>query len=125
MTAPLPLPLAVDEPARRRLGLFTTADLAARGVTEREVRTAVRTGAWVRLRTGVFVSAADLAEVDRSDRRHGLEALAVVAGLARPSAVLSRECAAWVWGLPRPRTATPVTVHLTDPHHWRQGVAGG
>lgn len=120
MTTPVHLPLAVDEPARRRLGLFTTADLAARGVTEREVRTAIRTGAWVRLRTGVFVSATDLAEVERSDRRPGLEALAVMAGLTRPSAVLSRDSAAWVWGLPRPRTA-PVGVHLTDPHHWRRG----
>ncbi|TFV52149.1 hypothetical protein E4P43_07685 [Blastococcus sp. TF02A-35] len=115
------VPLAVDEPARRRLGIFTTADLARRGVTEREVRTATRTGAWVRLRTGVFVSAGDLAEVERSDRRPGLEALAVMAGLARPSAVLSRDTAAWVWGLPRPRTTAPVGVHLTDPHTWRRG----
>ncbi|NEK86691.1 type IV toxin-antitoxin system AbiEi family antitoxin domain-containing protein [Blastococcus saxobsidens] len=121
MTTHLQVPLAVDEPARRRLGIFTTADLAGRGVTEREVRTAIRSGAWVRLRTGVFVSAADLAEVERSDRRPGLEALAVMAGLARPSAVLSRDSAAWVWGLPRPRTAGAVGVHLTDPHRWRRG----
>ncbi|MGY2004966.1 type IV toxin-antitoxin system AbiEi family antitoxin domain-containing protein [Blastococcus sp. SYSU DS1024] len=120
MTTHLHVPLAVDEPARRRLGIFTTADLAARGVTEREVRTATRTGAWVRLRTGVFVSAADLAEVERTDRRPGLEALAVTTALARPSAVLSRDSAAWVWGLPRPFPA-PVAVHLTDPHHWRRG----
>ncbi|WP_236829529.1 type IV toxin-antitoxin system AbiEi family antitoxin domain-containing protein [Blastococcus sp. KM273128] len=119
MTTHLPVPLAVDHPARRRLGLFTTSDLAARGVTEREVRTAVRTGAWVRLRTGVFVSAADLAEVEGSDRRPGLDALAVAAGLDRPCAVLSRDTAAWVWGLPRPRGAS-AAVHLTDPHHWRR-----
>jgi hypothetical protein len=116
----LAVPLAVAEPARRRLGIFTTADLAARGVGEREVRTAVRSGTWVRLRTGVFVTAVDLAEVERTGRRPGLDALAVLSGLARPTAVLSGPTAAWVWGLPRPRSEPPV-VHLTDPHRWRRG----
>ena len=114
------MPLAVAEPARRRLGIFTTGDLAARGVSEREVRTAVRAGAWIRLRTGVFVSAADLAEVERTDRRPGLEALAVTTSLGRDSAALSGATAAWVWGLPRPR-GSQATVHLTDPHRWRRG----
>src|SRR4051794_34434848 len=71
------VPLAVAEPARRRLGIFTTADLAERGVSTAEIGTAVRRGTWVRLRTGVFVSADDLAEVERTDRRPGLDALAV------------------------------------------------
>jgi hypothetical protein len=118
--SPPPLPLAVAEPARRRLGIFTTAELAAQGVTEREVRTAIRTGTWVRLRTGVFVSADDLAEVRRTERRPGLDALAVTTSLDRPSAVLSGTTAAWVWGLPRPRNA-PHVVHLTDPERWRHG----
>lgn len=120
VTTQLAVPLAVAEPARWRLGIFTTADLAARGVTEREVRTAVRTGAWVRLRTGVFVRADDLAEVQRTGRRPGLDALAVTTVLDRPSAVLSGATAAWVWGLPRPRGATRV-VQLTDPQRWRRG----
>ena len=120
MSADLVAPLAVAEPARRRLGIFTTADLAAQGVSEREVRTAVRSGAWVRLRTGVFVRADDLAEIDRTGRRPGLDALAVTASMGRPSAVLSGTTAAWVWGLPRPRAGMGV-VHLTDPHRWRRG----
>ncbi|WP_246625828.1 type IV toxin-antitoxin system AbiEi family antitoxin domain-containing protein [Modestobacter italicus] len=120
MTVSVPVPMAVDEPGRRRLGVFTTAELAAAGIGESEVRTAVRAGTWVRLRTGVFITAADLAEVDRTGRRPGLDALAVTAGLARPSAVLSGATAAWVWGLPRPR-AVPPTVELTDPHRWRRG----
>ncbi|MGY2081530.1 type IV toxin-antitoxin system AbiEi family antitoxin domain-containing protein [Modestobacter sp. SYSU DS0657] len=120
MTAPLPVPLAVAEPGRRRLGLFRTAELAAAGIGESEVRRAVRSGAWVRLRTGVFITAVDLAEVERTGRRPGLDALAVLAGLERPSAVLSGATAAWVWGLPQP-PSTPMTVHLTDPHHWRRG----
>jgi hypothetical protein len=114
------IPMAVAEPARRRLGVFTTSELVAQGVREKEVRTAIRTGAWIRLRTGVFVTATDLDEVQRTGRRHGLDALAVTTGLARPSAVLSAGTAAWVWGLPHPRQATDV-VHLTDPHRWRRG----
>ena len=120
MTLRCPVPLAVAEPARRRLGIFTTADLAAQGVSEREVRTAVRSGTWVRLRTGVFVRAEDLAEVQRTGRRTGLDALAVMTSLDRSSAVLSGATAAWIWGLPRPRRGTE-TVHLTDPYRWRRG----
>ena len=44
MTTDVTVSLAVSEPARRRLGIFTTADLALRGVSEREIRTAVRAG---------------------------------------------------------------------------------
>jgi hypothetical protein len=117
---PLRLPIAVDEPARSRLGIFTTTDLLARGIGESEIRTAVRAGTWVRLRTGVFVTARDLAEVEATGRRPGLDALAVTISLGRPSAVLSGSTAAWVWGLPRPRQAADV-VHLTDPHRWRRG----
>lgn len=80
----------------------------------------MRTGTWVRLRTGVFVTAGDLAEVERTRRRPGLDALAVTTSLGRPSAVLSGATAAWVWGLPRPRAAEPV-VELTDPDRWRRG----
>lgn len=112
--------MAVTEPARRRLGTFTTADLDQRGVSQREVATAVRSGAWVRLRPGVFVGAADLAEVERTGRRPGLEALAVAASLDRASAVFSGATAAWVWGLPLP-TSEPRVVQLTDAHRWRRG----
>jgi hypothetical protein len=38
----------------------------------------------------------------------------------RPSAVLSGATAAWVWGLPRPRSSSSI-VRLTDPHHRRRG----
>ncbi|MFQ1000836.1 hypothetical protein [Modestobacter sp. SSW1-42] len=116
----LPVPLAVAERGRRQLGIFTTADLTVAGVGESEVRTAVRTGTWVRLRCGVFVSARDLAEVERTGRRPGLDALAVTHAMDRPSAVLSGATAAWVWGLPRPRRVEPL-VELTDPHRWRRG----
>lgn len=114
------LPTAVDGGARSRLGVVTTADLHGAGVTEKEVRTAIRSGAWVRLRTGVFVTAADLAEVESTGRRHGLDALAVLASLDRPTAVLAGESAAWVWGLPQPAGAT-AAVQLVDPDRYRSG----
>ena len=105
---------------RSRLGVFTTAELAAHGIGESEVRTAVRSGWWVRLRTGVFVSSGDLAEIERTGRRPGLDAIAVTTSLDRPSAVLSGATAAWVWGLPRPASVA-TTVELTDPERWRSG----
>ncbi len=120
MTALLPKPLAVDTPARRRLGLFTTADLQAAGMTAKEVRTAVGSGAWTRLRRGVFVATDDLRQVTADGRRPALDALAVLASLDRPTTVLGGETAAWLWGLPQPR-ATPPTVHLVDPHRYRSG----
>jgi hypothetical protein len=63
-------------------------------VTEQEVRTATRIGGWVRVRPGVFVSAGDLAEVERTRRRPGLDALAVTTVLDRPSAVRTGGAAA-------------------------------
>ena len=60
------------------------------------------------------MTAADLAEIERTGRRPGLDALAVTTSLDRSSAVLSGATAAWVWGLPRP-TGGPPIVHLTDP----------
>ena len=68
----------------------------------------------------MFVSATDLAEVERTGRRPGLDALGVTTSLDRSSAVLSGATAAWVWGLPRPRAGSS-TVHLTDPYRWRRG----
>lgn len=120
MRASSSLPLAVDAPARHRLGIFTTTELRNQGVTVAEVRSAVRTGAWIRLRSGVFVTREDLAEVDRTQRRPGLDALAVTTALARPGAALSHDTAGWVWGLPRSRDVAS-TVRLTDPFHWRSG----
>ena len=115
------VPLAADLPVRRRLGVIATAGLTAVGVSKNEIAGAVRRGSWVRLRPGVLVTAADLAEVERTGRRPGLDALAVTTALDRPSAVLSGATAAWVWGLPRPRSAR-AGVELTDPHRWRRGA---
>jgi hypothetical protein len=119
---PLRLPIAVDEPARSRLGIFTTTDLLARGIGESEIRTAVRAGTWVRLRTGVFVTARDLAEVEATGRRPGLDALAVTISLGRPSAVLSGITAAWVWGLPPAPGSGRRAPHRSSPVAARAGL---
>jgi hypothetical protein len=117
---PLPLPGPVRVAASARLGLFDSVGLKAAGVTEREVRSAVRSGAWVRLRPGLFVTAAHLAETEAAGRRRELDVLAVTTALARPSAALSHGTAAWLWGLPV-RAGLPPDVRLTDPHRWRTG----
>ena len=118
MSHPLPGPVRVA--ASTRSGLFTSADLAAAGVTEREVRSAVRSGAWVRLRRGSFVTAADLAVLEEDDRRHELDVWVVTTALARSGAALSHGTAARLWRLPLPVGLAP-EVRLVDPDRWRSG----
>ena len=119
MTHPLPGPVRVA--ASSRSGLFDSAQLSAAGVTEREVRSAVRSGEWVRLRPGLFVTAADLDRIEAAGRRHHLDALAVTTTLARAGAALSHGTAARLWGLPLPLDLPP-EVRLTDAHRWREGT---
>lgn len=118
MSSLLPGPVHVS--ASARLGVFSLAELTAAGMTEREVRSAVRSGAWVRLRRGWFIGAGDLAAAEAAGRRHEVDALAVTGALARPTAVLSHETAARIWGLPVPAGLT-TDVRLTDPGRWRTG----
>lgn len=115
-----PLPGPVRLAASGRLGLFGTADLAAAGITEREVRSAVRSGAWVRLRPGAFITAADLAAAEAAGRRPDLDVLVVTTALARPGAALGHGTAARLWGLPVP-AGLPADVRLIDPARWRRG----
>ncbi|MGR6966371.1 hypothetical protein ACU610_18080 [Geodermatophilus sp. URMC 61] len=74
----------------------------------------------MRLRRGVLVTAGDLAASERAGRRFDVDCLAVLASLARPTALVSHSSAARLWELPTPRTADQ-TVRLTDPHQWRRG----
>lgn len=115
-----PLPSALREAAAARHGLFTTEELQAVGITEREVRTAVRTGTWTRLRPGVFVTATDLAAARTARRGVHVAAAAVLTSLARPGAVLGHATAARLWRLPVPAGTSP-DVRLIDPGRWRRG----
>lgn len=106
--------------ATRQHGVLTTHDLARAGITPQEVRRAVASGAWVRLRRGAFIASDALAAADTAGDRHVVEASAVVHTLDRPAAVLSGYSAARVWGLPTPRRLRG-TVTLTDPDQHRRG----
>jgi hypothetical protein len=106
--------------AERRLGLFTTADAIRAGYGTSEIRALCRSGSWIRLRRGVLIAAATLAEAETSGRRHDVDCLAVLLSVDRPSAVVSHVSAARVWQLPTPRAVEPV-FRLTDPVQWRRG----
>jgi hypothetical protein len=106
--------------AERRLGLFTAADARRSGYTHPEVRHLLSSGAWHRLRRGVYVTAEDLAATEGPGRRHQLECLAVLLELSRPTAVLSHESAARLLGFPV-RTRLVGDVRLTDPTLSRRG----
>jgi hypothetical protein len=76
------------------------------------------TGAWVRLRRGVYTTAERLAEP--GGRRHSVDCLATLLFLDRPTAAISSGSAARVLGLPG-WTGLDPPVRLTDPAQWRSG----
>ncbi|WP_029434007.1 type IV toxin-antitoxin system AbiEi family antitoxin domain-containing protein [Blastococcus sp. URHD0036] len=106
--------------ADRRLGVFTAADARRAGYDHSEIRRLCGSGAWRRLRRGVYVAVEDLERAEATGRRRGLDALAVLVALGRPAAALSHLTACHLWDLPVPRAADPV-VRLTDPSHSRTG----
>jgi hypothetical protein len=106
--------------AARRGGVFTIGDARRAGYRRDEIRTAVGSGAWHRLRRGVYTPAEVWAAARHDERaRHLLAALAVLAVLG-PGAVLSHGSAARHHGLVLPR-GLDGTVRLTHPDEWRTG----
>ncbi|GAB3354168.1 type IV toxin-antitoxin system AbiEi family antitoxin domain-containing protein [Modestobacter lapidis] len=85
---------ALRHVAAHRLGVFTSAEARLAGYTHGEVRHLCSSGRWVRLRRGVFASAADLAEVEQRGVRHAIDCLGVLLTLARPHTVVSHTSAA-------------------------------
>lgn len=110
----------LEAAARRRGGVFTVADARRAGYRPDEIRTAVVSGAWHRLRRGVYV-AAELWTASAADprARHLLDALAVLAVLGR-GPVVSHSSAARLHELVLPRGAGGL-VRLTDVEQWRTG----
>jgi hypothetical protein len=106
--------------AERQWGLFTAVDARRAGYGHDEIRVLCATGGWVRLRRGVYTTAARLD--DLGDRRHGVDCLAALLSLDRPGAVVSHGSAALLFGLPV-WTGLDPTVRLTDPAQWRAGSA--
>ena len=106
--------------AERQLGLFTAADAHRAGYERGEIQRLCTTGTWRRLRRGVYAAADDLAAAEEKGRRHQVECLAVLLELSRPTAALSHESAARLWGFPVPRRLAGA-VRLTDPTLSRHG----
>ncbi|WNV75367.1 type IV toxin-antitoxin system AbiEi family antitoxin domain-containing protein [Geodermatophilus sp. DSM 44513] len=104
--------------ADRQWGLFTAVDARRAGYGHDEVRTLRATGAWVRLRRGVYTTADRLAELD--GRRHGADCLAALLSLDRPDTVISHGSAARLLGA-TVSDRLDGTVRLTDPLQWRSG----
>ncbi|RBY74965.1 hypothetical protein DQ239_18230 [Blastococcus sp. TF02-09] len=106
--------------ARRRGGVFTVADARQVGYRPDEVRAAVGSGAWHRLRRGVYVAAERWAVSAADPRaRHLLDVLAALAVLG-PGPVVSHSSAARFHELVLPR-GTDGLVRLTDRDQWRTG----
>lgn len=103
----------------RQHGVVTSRDLRRAGIGDREVRTLVSRGEWVRLRRGAYASASVVAAATTLSARHRIDATAALLTLDRPSAVLSGYSAAVLHGLPTPR-GMQGAVSLTDPNQHRR-----
>lgn len=104
---------------RRRGGVFTVADARRAGYRTDEIRTAVSTGAWYRLRRGIYVTARTWVEATDDRARHLLHALAALTALG-PGPVLSHTSAARFHEFLLPR-GLDADVRLTHPDQWRTG----
>jgi hypothetical protein len=111
---------ALEFAARRRGGVFTVADARRAGYRTDEIRTAVGTGAWHRLRRGVYVRAEVWAVSAADDRtRHLLDVLAALTVLGS-GPVVSHSSAARVHRLVLPRQIDDA-VRFTHTDQWRTG----
>lgn len=104
--------------AERQHGVFTAAQAVRAGHGHDEIRVLVASGAWVRLRRGVYTTAEQHAAHGRAD--HATACWAALLVLDRPTAVVSHSSAARLHGLPM-WTGLDRTVRLTDPTLWRIG----
>lgn len=106
--------------AGRRGGVFTVADARRAGYRPDQIRTAVVTGAWRRLRRGIYVPAETWAAAAADERaRHLLHCLAALTALGT-GPVISHSSAARFHELLLPR-GTDDVVRLTHPDQWRTG----
>src|SRR5690349_14526903 len=65
--------------AEPRFGVFTSAEAQGVGYRPDEIKTALGSGQWRRLRRGIYIASEDLALVERDPRlRHVVDCIAVV-----------------------------------------------
>jgi Transcriptional regulator, AbiEi antitoxin len=106
--------------AERQLGLFTAADARRAGYEQPEIQRLCASGTWRRIRRGVYITAEGLTTAEEKGRRHQVDCLAVLLELSRPTAVISHESAARIWGFPVRRSLLG-PIRLTDPTLSRRG----
>jgi hypothetical protein len=104
--------------ADQRLGVFTSKEAVAAGLTVDDIKAELRRHRWQRLRKGVYVLADLFAAADERGR-HLLASVAVLLSLA-PGPALSHASAGRRHGLIVPPSAGD-DVRLTDGHQWRKG----
>lgn len=110
----------LESSARRRLGVFTVADARRAGYRPDEIRSAVSSRRWYRLRRGTYIETSawlSLAEDPRG--RHLVECVAVLVALG-PGPIVSHSSAARLHRLVLPRGIDD-DVRLTQADEWRQG----
>jgi Transcriptional regulator, AbiEi antitoxin len=107
--------------AERQWGVFTAADVRRAGLEPTDVQSALRRGDWTRLRRGVYVERAVLAEAERHGvaGRHRLDCAAVLLCLGGHP-VISHSSAAILSSLVVP-SGVDLQVRLTDEDQWRRG----
>jgi hypothetical protein len=104
----------------RHAGVFATADALAAGVDKEEIRPLLGSGAWRRIRYGVYTTGEVWRLHESAGRVHRLECAAVLRRLERDSVVISHGSAARLHELVLPRSLT-AEVRLTDPEQFRVG----
>lgn len=105
---------------RSRGGVFTVEDARRAGYRPDQIRVAVASGSWHRLRRGIYVTRARWAAAAGDPRaQHLLMAAAALTALG-PGPVLSHASAARYHRLLLPRRADDI-VRLTHPDQWRSG----
>lgn len=104
--------------AGRRLGAFTSREALAAGYSVDEIKVALRTRRWIRLRKGVYIEAARWAAADERERHLALAAAVLECLSAGP--VLSHASAARLHRFLVPDAAGP-DVRVTAVDQWRTG----
>jgi hypothetical protein len=104
----------------RHAGVFATSDALAAGVDRKAIGPLLRSGAWRRIRYGVYTTGEVWGEHAHAGRIHRLECAAVLRRLQRDSVVISHASAARLHGLVLP-SEVPGEIRLTDPEQFRVG----
>ncbi|WP_245160482.1 type IV toxin-antitoxin system AbiEi family antitoxin domain-containing protein [Blastococcus sp. CT_GayMR20] len=104
--------------AALRFGVFTSQESLTAGYALDDIKSALRSGRWLRLRKGVYVSRDRLEAADDRER-HLMDCVAVLLSL-QPGPVLSHSSAARLHRLLVPRVETR-DVRVTSVDQWRRG----